>query len=95
MATFEPLQEYIIQYNTRYTDRVCWAWSPCASTDYVEQLPVDDGMGFLVQRQVCKKLSARKSPSQYLLVDGSVTRDRDNVWVDCTSCYALGKVQVL
>lgn len=93
VALFDPLQEYIIRHHTRYTDRECWAWSPCGANDYAEQLPVDDGAGFLVQPQVCKRLSARKSPSQYLLVDGSATRDRDNVWVDCTSCYALGKYQ--
>ena len=95
VALFDPLQEYIIQQSTRYTDRICWAWGPCGANDYVEQLPVDDGTGFLVKPQICKRLSAARKtpPQQYLLVDGSATRDRDNVWVDCTSCYKLNMYQ--
>lgn len=87
VALFQPLQEYILLQNTRYSDRVCWAWKPCCSDCYVAQLPVDDGTGFLTVNQTCNKLSAAARPlSQYLLVDGSKTRDRDNIWVDCTTC---------
>lgn len=85
----EPLQQYISVPSTRYTDRECWTWSPCGMDDYVEQLPLDDGMGYLVQPLVCKPLTRESiHGAQYLLVDGSATRDRDNVWVDCTNCYA-------
>ena len=52
----------------------------------MQQLPVDDGTGFLVKPLVCRKLSAPTSATQYLLVDGSRTRDRDNVWAECTVC---------
>ena len=52
VALFDPLQEYIVKHNTRYTDRECWQWSPCTSDEWVVQLPVDDGLGFLVQPQV-------------------------------------------
>lgn len=45
----QPLYEYIEVYNTRYTDRKCWMWAPCGSNDYIEQLPVHDGRGFLTQ----------------------------------------------
>ena len=90
--TFDPLQEYILVMNTRYTDRVCWAWNPCGYNDFVEQMPVDDGKGFLVKPLVCKELSMGRAspPPQYKLVDGSFTRDRDNVWVDCTDCSSYG-----
>lgn len=74
MALFTPLQEYITKYNTRYTDRECWTWAPCGPDDYVEQLPVDDGLGFLVKQLICKRLSTSKSNTQYLLVDGYKTR---------------------
>lgn len=75
VALFDPLQEYIVLYSSRYLDRKCWAWAPCGPNDYVEQLPVDDGVGFLVKPQVCKGLSKQSSArGQYLLVDGSATR---------------------
>ena len=83
---FLPLQEYITRYHTRYSDRACERWTPCGVDDYVEQLPVDDGQGFLVQPMVCKRLTPRPSFLHYRLVDGSSTRDRDNVWARCTSC---------
>lgn len=87
VAKFTPLVNYITKYNTRYTDRECWAWTPCGKQNYVVQLPVDDGMGYLVQPLVCSPLSSRViSRDQYKLVDGSATLDRDNVWVDCTGC---------
>ena len=66
MALFDPLQEYIVQYNSRYTDRACWAWTPCASSDYVEQLPMDDGLGFLVQPQ--ESTVAKHSSFDYRLL---------------------------
>jgi hypothetical protein len=71
---FAPLEEYIIKYNTRYSDRVCWAWIPCRSDEYVEQLPVDDGLGYLVKQLICKPLSRARSANQYLLVDGYAAR---------------------
>ncbi len=87
MGLFTPLLNYITKYNTQYTDRECWAWVPCAKDNYAVQLPVDDGMGFLVQPLVCNPLSSKVSGrDQYKLVDGSATLDRDNVWVDCTVC---------
>jgi hypothetical protein len=88
VAKFTQLINYITKYNTRYTDRECWAWTPCAKQNYVVQLPVDDGMGFLIQPLVCSPLSSGVfgPTQQYKLVDGSVTLDRDNVWVDCTDC---------
>jgi hypothetical protein len=87
VGKFTPLLNYITKYNTRYTDRECQAWSPCPMDTYVVQLPADDSMGFLVQPLVCSRLSERvPNRNQYMLVDGSATRDRDNVWVDCTVC---------
>ncbi len=87
MAKFTPLRQYIVKYNTRHSDRDCWTWNPCGLQQYAEQLPEDDGMGFLVQPLICRQLSTRVSGKvQYKLVDGSLTRDRDNVWVDCTVC---------
>jgi len=85
---FQPLHEYIATYNTRYTDRTCLKWRQCGSSDYVEQLPVHDGTGFLLQNQSCKPLTRPVNPRvrQYKLVDGETTRDRDNIWVDCTVC---------
>lgn len=39
------------------------------------------------QNQSCKPLSSPKvGVQQYRLVDGETTRDRDNLWVDCTVC---------
>lgn len=73
---FDPLRQYILRYSTRYADRECWTWKPCATDEYVAQLPVDDGAGFLLQPLVCRPLSRQKSNAQYLLVDGSATRDR-------------------
>lgn len=93
-----PLREYIATYHTRYTDRVCWAWAPCGEDDYALQLPVDDGEGFLLRPLVCRPLSAGPSSptkNQYKLVDGSVTRDRDNVWVDCTRCVLSSEYEAL
>lgn len=100
VATFEPLQEYVTVMNTRYSDRQCWAWEPCGADDYVEQMPVDDGKGFLVKPLICKRLSMPGSAGyghrpQYKLVDGSATRDRDNVWVDCKDCTSAGRYQAL
>lgn len=92
--TVDPLLEYVAVQSTRYSDRSCWAWKACGEKEYVAQLPVDDGTGFLVQPLICKTLSEKKSNSQYRLVDGSATRDRDNVWVDCTKCYDKGMWQV-
>lgn len=88
-----PLQEYIVRYHTRYSDRVCVRWSPCGVDDYVEQFPVDDGVGFLVQPMVCKRLTHRPSFMHYRLVDGSATRDRDNVWARCGTCNAESEFQ--
>ena len=93
MEFFLPLKEYIVKYNTWYSDLVCWTWAPCGADEYVEQLPVDDGLGYLVKPLVCRGLSVAKSPNQYLLVDGSITRDRDNVWVDCTACQDFVQFQ--
>ncbi len=85
---FQPLHEYISTYNTRYTDRMCLKWRQCGSSDYVEQLPVHDGTGFLILNQSCKPLTrpTNSLTRQYKLVDGETTRDRDNIWVDCTVC---------
>ena len=74
VATFAPLQEYIKTFNPQYINRECWAWVPCGKDEYVEQLPVDDGLGYLVKPLVCKTLSRARSGAQYLLVDGSRTR---------------------
>ncbi len=95
VARFTPLINYITKYNTRYTDRECWAWTPCERNNYAVQLPVDDGMGFLIQPLVCSPLSSRVfGKNQYKLVDGSATLDRDNVWVDCTECDPAGTYKV-
>lgn len=40
---FAPLKQYIVAYNTRYSDRQCWTWRKCSEGSYVEQLPEDDG----------------------------------------------------
>ncbi len=46
--------------------------------------------------QVCKRLSTSSSSKpQYLLVHGSATRDRDNVWVDCTICSKMYMYEVI
>ncbi len=96
MAKFTPLRQYIVKYNTRHSDRDCWTWNPCGLQQYAEQLPEDDGMGFLVQPLICRQLSTRVSGKvQYKLVDGSLTRDRDNVWVDCTVCKYPDFYQVI
>lgn len=43
----------------------------------------------IAQKQSCKPLSKRKvGVQQFKLSDGEVTRDRDNLWVDCTVCSA-------
>lgn len=97
VALFAPLQEYIVKYHTRYSNRVCKSWASmrCPETYYVEQLPEDDGTGFLTRPMICKPLSGPADISkQYKLVDGSVTRDRDNVWVYCTVCDYRTQYQV-
>lgn len=96
VETFRPLREYIATYHTRFSDRTCWAWAPCGEDDYALQLPVDDGQGFLLQPLACRPLSGPSpTKNQYKLVDGSVTRDRDNVWVDCTRCAASVEYEAL
>jgi hypothetical protein len=82
VATFNPLFEYISGYQTRYTDRNCTRWAPCQYDEYVVQLPVDDGMGFLVMPLICKKLSTYTSDTQYRLVDSSITRFVHDVFMD-------------
>jgi hypothetical protein len=93
---FRPLREYIATYHTRFSDRSCWAWAPCGEDDYALQLPVDDGQGFLLRPLACRPLSGpAPGRTQYKLVDGSSTRDRDNVWVDCTRCTASAEYEAL
>ena len=72
----------------------CWSWAPCGQDYYVAQLPVDDGLGFLVQPLQCRLLTApSQTKRQYKLVDGERTRDRDNVWMDCTQCDPSSQYQ--
>ncbi len=54
----------------------------CGTDDYAEH----NGQGFLSKPLVCKRLTPKPLGSYYQLVDGSKTRDRDNVWVKCTEC---------
>jgi hypothetical protein len=82
----KPLLTFVTRYQTRYSDRVCGRWVQCGTDDYAEQLPVDDGQGFLIKPLVCKRLTPKPLGSYYQLVDGYKTRDRDNVWVKCTEC---------
>jgi hypothetical protein len=86
VALFTPLTQYISKINTRYTDRECWTWQACRQDEYVRQLPVHDGTGFLIKAQVCRPLTKATSSGYYLLVSGEDTHDRDNVWAKCTVC---------
>jgi hypothetical protein len=94
VAKFTPRRQYIVKYNTRYSNMECWSWAPCGQDYYVAQLPVDDGLGFLVQPMQCRLLTAQsQTKHQYKLVDGERTRDRDNVWMDCTQCDPSSQYQ--
>lgn len=85
------LVKYILKPATPTADREFWDWRPCPTGEYVFQHLVHS-MGQIIKQQICKPYTPQP-PGTYMIIDGTDSEDRDNVYAQLTVC-GLGEYQV-
>ena len=80
------LTQYVSKFPTETSNRECYTWAPCSSTQYIHQEIFADSKRFIVKPQVCRENNYCNGAQEYTLVDGTITGDRDSVCATITQC---------
>jgi hypothetical protein len=88
------LEKYIETAETATSDRTFWEWSQCPAGHYVAKPVVADSAGHLIQKQECEPYTDCSSQGMYMVVDGSITEDQDNVCAAPRQCIDKAEYMV-
>lgn len=82
----DVLRQYAVRLPTKTSDWVCESWRPCTSSQYLFKGLVADSKNLIVKRQECRERAVCDPGTQFTLLDGSVTGDRNTVCGTITYC---------